>query len=39
MVQYQLVNRGIYDEGVLKAMSETPRHLFVPELYRHAAYD
>ncbi len=39
MVQYQLVNRGIYDEGVLKAMSEIPRHLFVPELYRHAAYD
>ncbi|TVM03578.1 MAG: protein-L-isoaspartate O-methyltransferase [Candidatus Brocadia sp. WS118] len=39
MVQYQLVNRGIHDEGVLKAMSEIPRHLFVPELYRHAAYD
>ncbi|MBE7445274.1 MAG: protein-L-isoaspartate(D-aspartate) O-methyltransferase [Planctomycetia bacterium] len=39
MVQYQLVNRGIYDERVLKVMSEIPRHEFVPELYRHAAYD
>lgn len=39
MVQYQLVNRGIQDERVLKAMLEVPRHLFVPESYRHAAYD
>ncbi len=39
MVQYQLVSRGIQDERVLKAMSEVPRHLFVPELYRHAAYE
>lgn len=29
----------MFEEGVLKAMSEIPRHLFVPELYRHAAYD
>ena len=39
MVQYQLVSRGIHDERVLKAMSEIPRHEFVPELYRHAAYE
>ncbi|MCF6156128.1 MAG: protein-L-isoaspartate(D-aspartate) O-methyltransferase [Candidatus Brocadia sp.] len=39
MVQYQLVNRGIQDERVIKAMSEVPRHLFVPELYRHASYE
>ncbi|MCK6466928.1 MAG: protein-L-isoaspartate(D-aspartate) O-methyltransferase [Candidatus Brocadia sinica] len=39
MVQYQLVSRGIQDERVLKVMSEVPRHLFVPESYRHAAYD
>lgn len=39
MVQYQLVNRGIHDKRVLKAMLEVPRHLFVPEAYRHAAYD
>lgn len=39
MIQHQLVSRGIYDERVLKAMSEVPRHLFVQELYRHAAYE
>lgn len=39
MVQYQLVSRGIRDERVIKVMSEVPRHLFVPELYRHAAYE
>lgn len=39
MVQYQLVSRGIHDDRVIKAMSEVPRHLFVPELYRHAAYE
>lgn len=39
MVQYQLVNRGIQDERVLKVMSEVARHMFVPESYRHAAYD
>lgn len=39
MVQYQLVNRGIRDGRVIKAMSEVPRHLFVPELYQHAAYE
>ena len=31
MVQYQLVSHGIHDERVLKAMSEIPRHEFVPE--------
>ncbi len=39
MVQYQLLNRGILDERALKVMAEVARHLFVPELYRHAAYD
>ena len=39
MVQYQLVSRDIHDERVIWAMSEVPRHLFVPELYRHAAYE
>lgn len=39
MVQYQLMSRGIHDERVLKAMSEILRHEFVPELYRHAAYE
>lgn len=39
MVQNQLMRRGIQDERVIKVMSEVPRHLFVPELYRHAAYE
>lgn len=39
MVQYQLVSRGIYDERVLRVMSEVPRHVFVPETYRYAAYE
>ncbi|MBU6391125.1 MAG: protein-L-isoaspartate(D-aspartate) O-methyltransferase [Planctomycetes bacterium] len=39
MVQYQLVGRGIQDERVLKVMSEVPRHVFVPESYRYAAYE
>jgi len=29
---------GISDERVLDAMGLVPRHLFVPETYRHAAY-
>ena len=39
MVQYQLMNRGIHDEHVLKVMSEVPRHMFIPETYKHAAYE
>jgi len=29
---------GVRDERVLEAMSEVPRHLFVPETLRHQAY-
>jgi len=39
MVQYQLIHRGIHDKRVLKAMSEIPRHRFVPDMYQHAAYE
>lgn len=31
--------KGIEDLAVLKAFSETPRHLFVPEAVRHRAYE
>jgi len=31
--------RGIRDLAVLKAVAETPRHLFVPEAVRHRAYE
>jgi protein-L-isoaspartate(D-aspartate) O-methyltransferase len=33
-----LERRGIEDRRVLEAMARVPRHLFVPDAYRHAAY-
>lgn len=39
MVDWQLRRRGIRDEAVLNAMEEVPRHLFVPERLRSAAYE
>ena len=33
-----LRHSGVSDERVLAAMGEVPRHLFVPESYRHQAY-
>ena len=39
MIEWQLRRRGIYDERVLQAMFEVPRHEFVPPLYQEAAYD
>jgi protein-L-isoaspartate(D-aspartate) O-methyltransferase len=30
---------GITDKGVMEAMAEIPRHYFVPEAFRHQAYD
>ena len=38
MVASQIVDRGITDPAVLKAIRKVPRHLFVPERYRSAAY-
>jgi len=35
----QLRTRGIQDLAVLRAVGETPRHLFVPEAVRHRAYE
>jgi len=39
MVETQLERRRIRDEGVLAAMREVPRHLFVPERFRAMAYE
>lgn len=39
MVRTQLVRRGIKDPMVLQTMRNTPRHLFVPQVYAHRAYD
>ncbi|MGD2143723.1 MAG: protein-L-isoaspartate(D-aspartate) O-methyltransferase [Anaerolineae bacterium] len=38
MVVETIKNRGITDEDVLQAMEHVPRHLFVPEDQRSAAY-
>jgi protein-L-isoaspartate(D-aspartate) O-methyltransferase len=38
MVETQISARGIRDERVLAAMRSVPRHLFVPEAARGAAY-
>jgi protein-L-isoaspartate(D-aspartate) O-methyltransferase len=35
----QLREQGIHDLAVLRAVGETPRHLFVPEALRHRAYE
>ncbi len=39
MVDSQLRARDIRDERVLRAMARVPRHLFVPEARRRAAYE
>ena len=38
MVQSQLVSRGLKNTKLLQAMTNTPRHLFVPEKYQDMAY-
>lgn len=39
MVESQIRARGVEDSRVLRAMSEVPRHLFVPEAVRSQAYE
>jgi len=39
MVEEQLQGRGIFDQRVLTAMREVPRHLFVPEANQALAYE
>ena len=38
MVREQIERRGVKDKAVLKAMRSAPRHLFVPDRFRGAAY-
>ncbi len=38
MVEWQIKDRGINDNGVLNAMNTVPRHLFVPKIYRSTSY-
>jgi len=39
MVKTQIARRGIRDRRLLNAFETIPRHLFVPDEYRYAAYD
>ena len=39
MVKTQIVARGIHDQRVITAMSEVPRHLFVPQPFDKSAYE
>jgi protein-L-isoaspartate(D-aspartate) O-methyltransferase len=39
MVRQQIEERGVRDPRVLEAMRAVPRHRFVPDDLRHAAYD
>ncbi|REL34603.1 protein-L-isoaspartate(D-aspartate) O-methyltransferase [Thalassotalea euphylliae] len=35
----KLANEGISDQRVLRAIAQSPRHIFVPEILAHKAYD
>ncbi len=39
MVRVQIIDRGITDSLVLKAIRKVPRHKFVPDEYANEAYD
>lgn len=39
MVEEQLIRRGISNPGVLQAMGNVPREEFIPESFRHKAYE
>jgi len=39
MVNSQIASRGVTDAFVLRAMKNTPRHLFVPDEVSHLAYN
>jgi protein-L-isoaspartate(D-aspartate) O-methyltransferase len=39
MVRVQIMDRGVKNATVLKAMRKVPRHLFVPKEYLNEAYD
>ena len=38
MIENQIIDRGVSDEKVIKAMNDVPRHLFVKESLRDLAY-
>ena len=38
MVRVQILDRGVKDEDVIRAMGKVPRHLFIPERNRDLSY-
>ncbi len=39
LLAQKLANEGIENQLVLQAIAQTPRHLFIPEILAHKAYD
>jgi len=39
LLAQKLANEGIKNQQVLQAIAQTPRHIFVPEILAHKAYD
>lgn len=39
MIENQIMNRGIFESGILEAFEKTPRHLFVPDDNIEHSYD
>jgi protein-L-isoaspartate(D-aspartate) O-methyltransferase len=39
LLAQKLANEGIENQQVLQAIAHTPRHLFIPEILAHKAYD
>ena len=39
MVEYQIKDRGVKDENVIRVMKNTPRHLFVPKEFIYESYN
>jgi len=39
LLAQKLANEGITNQQVLQAIAQTPRHLFIPEILAHKAYD
>jgi len=39
LLAQKLANEGIKNQQVLQAIAQTPRHIFIPEILAHKAYD
>ncbi len=39
LLAQKLANEGIQNQQILRAIAQTPRHIFIPEILAHKAYD